>query len=302
MISAEDQLVLGLPKRASPSRRSTAVSQLLRAVRDSANRAAEGAETTTLPMLEESPDDWRVCVANSQALREEAYCLAYRVYLSRGYLEPQEPGWLTDPFDATPETFTLLAQDPQGHAAGTVTLNFDSPGGLHCDELYGAETGALRRQGRRLAEVTRFAIDPQFSNSKTLLIQLFNLIFLFAKHARNCTDFVIEVTPQHGHFYRRLLGFESLGPVKANPRVNGTFGLLLRLKFAFVEEEVRRWANADLEAAARCRNLYRYYIHPTKEARVTALLDGQHRPMSAAEAVYFGLLAPAGQIMAHRTE
>ena len=53
------------------------------------------------------------------------------------------------------------------------------------------------------AEVTDRVID---------LVQLFNLIYIYAGQVKRRNDFVIEVNPRHVAFYQRLLKFDQLGP------------------------------------------------------------------------------------------
>jgi hypothetical protein len=95
----------------------------------------------------------------------------------------QKAGRIVSKFDAQLSTLVLLIQDSCGREAATVSLVFDSPAGLPCDEVHGAELAPLRAQGRRLAEVTRLAIDPAHAGDKTLLVQLFNYISVYGRRA-----------------------------------------------------------------------------------------------------------------------
>src|SRR5689334_22225900 len=123
MLRPEDQKLLGMmPKRCRP----TAVSQALRAISDD---------------LENGPGKWdvtdddgfvpayRMIVATDRETRRRAYALAHRVYQGRGYAANEE-GLIISPFDANPDTLTLLAQDASGSDAATITLIFDSAGRL----------------------------------------------------------------------------------------------------------------------------------------------------------------------------
>ncbi|MCK6474837.1 MAG: hypothetical protein L6R28_24220 [Planctomycetes bacterium] len=260
-----------------PVRRASAVSQVLRAL---------GQEFT------DAPDVAVACglhlrVANTALLREKAYCLAHEVYRAKGYVRSGGKSLVVANYDARPETLTLLAEDAEGRAAATVTLAYDGPEKLPCDEIFGAELDALRAQGRRLCEVTRLAIDDAHAGSKMLLVRLFNWIFLDARRVKAHDDFVIEVNPRHVNYYRRLLGFESLGQPQPCPRVQGAPAVLMRLDLAYGEAEVARAAGKGAEAGER--TLYPFFVSAADEPPVLQVLRRSHRAMTRAEAHYFGL-------------
>lgn len=212
-----------------PRWRPSAVSQALRAIH---------LDEKPLPAAPPPTTDYRLTVAHDAATRERAYRLAYRVYRSSGFADPHPDERCVNNYDARPDTFVLLAEDAAGRSAATVTLVFDAGGqGLPCDEIFAEELAPLRRDTRRLAEVTRLAMAPEQAGGKTLLLHLFGAIFVFARRVRHFDDFVIEVNPRHAPFYQRLLGFEPLGPERPCPRVKGAPALLLRLDLAHSERE-----------------------------------------------------------------
>lgn len=123
-----------------------------------------------------------------------------------------------------PNRVTLAARQ-YDELAATLTLNRDSPEGLLADALHAAELARLRRPGRIVCEVSRLAVDPDFS-SRDLLIALFQAAF---KHARNvfaASDAVIEVNPRHSRYYQRLLGFQQIGRKRQCRRLNTPMVLL----------------------------------------------------------------------------
>jgi len=187
--------------------------------------------------------------------------------------------------DANPETLTLLVQDENGRDAATISLVFDAFDGLPCDEIYGAELLALRAQGRRLVEVTRLAIDPEFQRSKALLVCLFNFIYVFARRVKGRDDFVIEVNPRHVNYYCKLLNFETAGPERACPRVQGAPAVLLRLDLSAVEREVERVGGTG--ETSKERTLYPHFFAAEEEGSVADFLARRHAPMSGADAEYF---------------
>jgi hypothetical protein len=132
------------------------------------------------------------------------YTLLRRMYAWRGCAtESVRPG----PVD--PNRLTLAAWDFDDVVA-TLTLGRDSPNGLLTDALYAAELASLRRQGRILCEVSRLAVDPDFS-SPDLLTTLFESALHYAKDIFSASDAVIEVNPRHARYYQRRMGFRQIG-------------------------------------------------------------------------------------------
>jgi hypothetical protein len=237
---------------------------------------------------EASQDNCRIIVASTQAIRERAYRLAYRVYRAEGYVSEDRTCMLVAPFDAQPETFTILAEDSHGRAMGTVSLVFDSPKGLPCGEIYQDELNPLRSEGRRLAEVVRLAVDKSYPHSRMLLIRMFNFLAIFSRRVRKDTDFVIEVNPHHVEYYRRMLLFEQLGPERVCPRVNGAPAVLLRIDLSVMEKEIRLVTAKDASAVRR-RTGYAHAYTLDQEVPIAQFLARHHKPMTAREAEYFGL-------------
>ncbi len=277
MLAPEDCVVLGIAPERPLARRTTAVSQILRALNDDLELGETWRDKTF------ATGDYRIRVACDRMLRRRAYALAHRVYEGRGYA-CNNSGLIVSPFDASPETLTLLVQDENGRDAATISLVFDAHDGLPCDEIYGEELSALRAQGRRLVEVTRLAIDPEFQRSKALLVCLFNFIYIFARRVKGRDDFVIEVNPRHVNYYCRLLNFVLAGPERACPRVQGAPAVLLRLDLSMVEREVQR-VGGQGEAAAE-RTLYPHFF-AKDEVKVAEFLARRQAQMSGADVEYF---------------
>lgn len=264
--------------------RASALSQALRAIRDELKR------TDPLPVPEALAGTHRFTlrVAGDLSSRLRAYRLAYALYRQKGYVPEDARAMVVEPYDAQPQTFTLLAEDEGGRAVGTVSLVFDGDGAaLPCAELYGQEIGELQSKGRRLAEVTRLAIAPDCGGEKQLLVRLFNLAYVYVRRVMGCTDFVIEVNPRHAPFYRRALAFEAAGPLRPCPRVNGAPALLLRLDFDIAESLAACDAN-DPQAA---RTLYPHFQAREHDAELARRLKAQQRALTENEVARIGLSA-----------
>lgn len=280
MIAPEDRETLGISPREG-KRRASSMSQVLRAISDDLEHGR-----ADLDVDQEGTEPIHILVASDREKRQRAYALAHRVYHKRGYVESGD-GMVVSPYDADPRTLTLLAVDDQGRDAATLTLVFDSENGLPSDEIYSAELQALRAQGRRLVEVTRFAVSEEHQYLKSLLVRLFDFVYVFARRVKNCDDFVIEVNPRHAPYYRRLLSFTEVGPERPCPRVHGAPAVLLRLDLASGEEHLRR----SRAGAGAARSMINRMCSWIEEGAIAEFLSRSHRPMSVEDAGYFGIAA-----------
>jgi len=163
---------------------------------------------------------------------------------------------------------TFSAYD-EGRLAGTVSLRLDSKEGLAADELYRLETDALRREGRRICEFIRLAVDTT-RVSQPVLAGLFHTVFLFAQKLRGFNFVVIEVNPRHVGFYRRVLGFDVIGAERHNPRV-GAPAVLMGVSFRDIGDNLQQHAGKGRRAAT-ARNLYTYGFSPAEEAGILGRL------------------------------
>lgn len=273
----------GAPSTPSSLHVPSAISQALRAIHEGVASGTQDSGKWPVQDKEGECSLYRIVVANDRQTRERAYALAYDIYKECGYVPKGSRDLCVFDFDAQPDTFTLLVEDSNGRDVATVTLVFDSPIGLPCDEIFAFELMPLRAGGRHLVEVTRLAMVRELACSKHLLLQLFNLIYIYAAHIKFRSDFVIEVNPRHLAFYMRLLRFEQLGPERPCMRVGGAPAVLLRLNLMIGHR-------ADsFEAAAHDRTLFKYAYGEGDRARATVFLRGKHRPMDRNDAIYFGL-------------
>lgn len=291
MLHPDDQAALGIAATRLNTRkppRASAVSRALRAIREE----LEVQSAERLAVAEGNvPAAFRVAVANTKALRQRAYVLAYEVYRESGYAKDLHEGRLVTPHDADADTLTLLAEDAHGRAAGTMTLYFDGPRGLPCDAIFRGELDALRATGRRPVEVARLAIAPEHRQAQLLLRRLINLNFIYAKRVKGFDDFVIEVNPRHVAFYRRFLKFEQLGPERPCPRVEGAPAVLLRLDLDVYAKALAARESGAL-APDLARTLYAKFLPQADEPRAAAFLARQQRAMTRAEVRAFGLAVP----------
>lgn len=151
--------------------------------------------------------------------RRSAFSLVHDEYLRLGYIrKPTPSGMIYRLHHVLPTSSTLILKDGPV-VVGTLTHVLDTDlYGLPMDKLYGLELNALRRRGRRLAELSALATRRDYC-LQSLFMLLVRAAYAYALE-RRVTDFCIMVNPRHAAFYRTLFLFEDLGPVKPYPLVN----------------------------------------------------------------------------------
>jgi hypothetical protein len=148
-----------------------------------------------------------------------------------------------------------------------MSLCFDH-GELPADENFGDKLDALRRQGRRLCEPSRLAIDKGMS--KRVFASLIHISYIYAHNIQGFTDYIIEVNPRHVAFYKRMLGFADFGGERACTRV-GAPAVLLRLPLDYMGAQIRKWGGR-MEQHGEERSFYPYFFPIWDEPGITARL------------------------------
>jgi N-acyl amino acid synthase FeeM len=124
---------------------------------------------------------------------------------------------------------TLLAEDC-GRLLGTLTVRPDSPDGLLAEQSYGAEIERLRREGRRVGELVKLAVEEGV-DWKAALDALVQSAYLVTRVVHLLTDILIEVNPRHVRFYQRVFGFVVAAGERICARA-GAPSVLMRLDIA----------------------------------------------------------------------
>lgn len=212
--------------------------------------------------MKTTKQEFKIRLAHNDDRRKSASLLIEKMYSWRGYD--------ANPLGEDLDRITLVAH--QGDTvAGTITLGLDGRKGLVVDELYKAEVDALRGEGRRVAELTKLAVD-ETTASKAVLAVLFHIAFIYAFHIHKYTDFVIEVNPRHALFYKRMLGFNLIGAEKMCPRVNAP-AVLLHLDFEYIDRQITKLGGC-LPAPAGEKSLYPFGFSKTDELGIARRLLG----------------------------
>ena len=218
-----------------------------------------------LPEEEISRRLFKVRSADSSGHRSSASILINRMYATRGYQTtplPEEP---------VPDRITLTASDDEA-VIGTITIGFDSPIGLLCDELYMDEINVLRDAGRRVCEFTKLAMDSVV-HSKRVLAALFHVAYIYAHRIKGFHHLLIEVNPRHVRYYEKMLGFRVSGPQRLNRRVSAP-AVLLALDFAHAQEQIGQLGGRP-ELTESHRSLYPYFFSVAEEAGIVGRLRRQ---------------------------
>jgi hypothetical protein len=153
-----------------------------------------------------------VQIASTETEWEQAFSLAAASYQARGYESPGMSRLRFTPYHALPDTVTLVACDAERVIATLSIVQDNTLLGLPMESVYAEEIAALRREGRRLFEVTTLA-DAGLGVREfvTVFVALIRLATQYHTHTGGDTG-VIAVNPRHRAFYTRMLGFVELGP------------------------------------------------------------------------------------------
>ena len=185
---------------------------------------------------------------------KETASLVNQMYSRKGYLTES-----STPLPRHDKTITLEAHDAQQIMA-TVTTRFDShDAGLFADALYVKEIDGLRSTGRKVCELTKFAVDPHYG-SKELMASLFQLAYLYAHVIYGATDTCIEVNPRHVGFYKRMLGFQEIGEVRTGPRINAP-SVLLHIECDYMRKQIARHSGPRRGYRSSEKSLYPYFLN-----------------------------------------
>lgn len=226
-------------------------------------------------------------VANTLEEREAVFQLAYQVYLEKGYVKENELERLVNSYDADADTTILIVKDVNNNIVGSVTLVFGGQSKLPAEKIYRQELNRLKSENEKMVEISRLVIDPNFRNSKEILVLLFNYLYIYSYYVKGYTCLVIEVNPRHIAYYNALLNFKPIGSEKPCPNVESAPAILMYLPLKHGQGEVLRLSKIT-EAEKNNRTLYQYFIKPEQESLVAYFLEKQATPMTVEEKIYFG--------------
>lgn len=177
-------------------------------------------------------------IASGREELARAFELVYRSYVARGYLQTHRGGVVYQAAFGLDSSRTIVALTEAGEVAGTVTIVGDNPLGLQLEATFGGEVESLRKAGRRLAEVTCLAVDPESGFGPGAVF--FALTRLALQHARwrQLDDLLLAVHPRHHVFYRRCFRAYAVGPCRAHGPVRGNPAVCCRIDMRRLRENM----------------------------------------------------------------
>jgi hypothetical protein len=143
---------------------------------------------------------------------EEAFKLVAANYRARGYEVASTKPFRFTPYNALPDTVTLVAKHAD-HVVATFSLVADNTMlGLPMETIYGEEIAQLRREGRRIFETISLA-DSGLSIREFMQVFL-TMIGLCTRYLDNegGDSMALTMNPRHKNFYEKVLGYMPLGP------------------------------------------------------------------------------------------
>ena len=210
------------------------------------SRLAMMRKLASVPHICDDPG-FRIKVANTKDELEQAYILLHDCYVGTKLMEADPSGMRCNLYTFLPETTTIIVKY-NSEIVGTVTLIIDNRLGLPSDKEFGLENANLRKQGKRLIEVSALAVAKKFQKTNhSVSLMLMKYLYMYA-HLLDADCLVCTVHPRAQEFYEAIWGFTQRGAVIQYPFVNGALAVHLNLelthKMALLQ--VARFGTTDL--------------------------------------------------------
>jgi len=150
-----------------------------------------------------------------------AYELVYRCYRDRGYTSSRSGGLIYQPTFGLPSSRTLVAGPADREAVGTLSIVGDNPWGFEAETTFPEEVRALRRQGRKLAELTCLAIEPVGEFEPRSVFFALTKFMIHYVMWRGYDELLLAIHPRHYRFYWRFFRAYPLGSTRSHSFANG---------------------------------------------------------------------------------
>jgi hypothetical protein len=176
--------------------------------------------------------------AETRRERQGAFRVLHDAYVGKRLIDPLPGEIYVPPFALMPDS-TLLVALHDGIVVATLTLVEDSPLGLPMERLYPTEVQAVRRPGRRLAEVSAAAVS-RGQQGRGVALMLYALLVRWAHLHREIDDLVFAAHPRFARLFTDVLRFAPLGGTRAYDGLNRAPAVALWLDLAAIESVARR--------------------------------------------------------------
>ena len=224
----------------------------------------------------------RVQIAADRGDFEQAYRLLAVNYQARGYEAPSQQPFRFTPHHILPGTITVVAKRRDRVVATMSQVPDTSLLGLPMESIYGWEIHQLRSQGLRLAEITSLA-DQDLSPREFLRVfAAMSRLTCQYHHRQGGDSWVITVNPRHRSYYRKVLGFISIGETRSYPNVCDhpaeaflVDADLMRVNAPRMHREIfgEPLSDAILDAPTRPRDHVAYFAERSTQADRQTLLQ-----------------------------
>ncbi len=195
-------------------------------------------------------------VANSKDELEAAYTLVHDAFVKRGYIEPQPSGIRVSVWNAAPGCTTIISKNNNNQVLATATLFPDSDLGLPMDRIFNEELQYYRQENTKIVEIGNLA---SIIADQKLVFQLYKLLLLYSERFLGADALAIAVHPKRIMFYKALLDFKQIGPVKSYPAVNNNPAIPLIIRFKDLHTSIY-----DENVDARMSKIFYRNIYNTK--------------------------------------
>jgi hypothetical protein len=184
-----------------------------------------------------SPEDQGFTIKRAFSINElkNAYSIVHDIFVEQGFIRPYANGMRIRPFELSKHIATFIACAEGDNVHGVLSLVQDTKTlGLPSDGAFYSEIEQLRKQNRRIAEVTNQAI-VQNNRSTCMTTQLMQTIVAQAMHKKN-TDIIIAITPSELPFYKELLTFDCISNIKSYSKQINDPVILMRVNIEQIPE------------------------------------------------------------------
>ncbi len=145
----------------------------------------------------------------------EAWSLAYRSYLRAGHIRPNKSQLFT--YSHAINRQTLVVNGYIGPVlASTVTAIVDSATGIPADQHFSDFTNALRKQNKRVLQVTLCADRREkLARSVYSLLDMMRYVYFYAR-VQNIHEIIAEIDFNDASMFRDYMGFDPICPPRTH--------------------------------------------------------------------------------------
>jgi len=225
MLTAEEMDIVGLCPETRFKRRTSNISQALRAV-------CARPDPIDKSSVEVRP-------IRNEAELDQVHRIVYDAYLERGYCQERPDGRLIHypHLDRIAET-TVLVVVADGEIIGTNSWTLDGPNGLPEDSDFNMECDAIRGEGKRLAAAWRLATKSSWRSERKVVMELIRKTVVGAFIGSGIDTALMTFNPRHERIYQQLLNMKTIARSENTRGLKNAPAVLMRLDREAVPE---RW-------------------------------------------------------------